>query len=115
MVDLTLDVQERPDGLHCRFLYNTDLFEAATIARMSGHFQALLEAIVANPRRRFFELLPLTPAERHRLLGGDEEELAGLVAAVKSLSDEEAERLLDASAKESGRNAAPQFPGVPRN
>ena len=32
------------------FEYSTDLFDAATIERMAGHFQALLEAVVAPIR-----------------------------------------------------------------
>src|SRR5262249_21026382 len=33
------------EGLRCGIEYNTDLFEPATIARMAGHFQALLGAV----------------------------------------------------------------------
>jgi len=47
--------------------YNTDLFDGATIARMAGHFQTLLEGIVANPHQRLSELPLLTAAERHQL------------------------------------------------
>jgi amino acid adenylation domain-containing protein len=48
--------------------YNTDLFKADTITRMLGHFQVLLESIVANPDRQFADLPILTAAERHQLL-----------------------------------------------
>ena len=48
--------------------YNTDLFDGSTIARMAGHFQNLLEGIVANPHQRLSQLPLLTPAERHQLL-----------------------------------------------
>ena len=50
------------------FEYNTDLFDATTIERMIGHFQTLLEGIVANPDARLSELPLLTNAERHQLL-----------------------------------------------
>ena len=43
--DLTLEFWETPEGLRGRFEYSTDLFEAATIARMAGHLQTLLEAL----------------------------------------------------------------------
>ena len=49
-------------------MYNTDLFEAATIARMLAHFQTLLEAVVADPEQRLSDLPLLTETERQQLL-----------------------------------------------
>src|SRR5262249_51214773 len=66
--DLTLDCWETLEGLRCRFEYNTDLFEAVTIARMGGHWQTLLEGIVAHPEQRLSTLPLLTTDEHHRLL-----------------------------------------------
>lgn len=66
--DLSLDLYEAPDGLQGWFEYNTDLFEAATIARLAGHFQALLEGIIANPEQHTANLPLLTEAECHQLL-----------------------------------------------
>jgi amino acid adenylation domain-containing protein len=66
--DVTLEFWETPEGLCGRFEYSTDLFEAATMARMSGHLQTLLEGIVADPEQRLSLLLLLTAEERHRLL-----------------------------------------------
>jgi hypothetical protein len=51
-----------------RVEYPAELFEAATIERMFGHFQRLLEGIVAQPDRSISDLPLLTPAEQHRLL-----------------------------------------------
>ena len=51
-----------------RVEYPAELFEAATIERMFGHFQWLLEGIVAQPDRSISDLPLLTPAEQHRLL-----------------------------------------------
>jgi amino acid adenylation domain-containing protein len=48
--------------------YNTDLFDASTINRMAGHFQMIVEAMVANPNQRIATLSILTEAERHQLL-----------------------------------------------
>ena len=56
----------RADG--AAFVYNTDLFEAATIARMLGNFQTLLEAVVADPEQRLSDLPLLTETERQQLL-----------------------------------------------
>ncbi len=66
--DLTLEVEERPDGLLGRFEYRTDLFDEATIARMAGHWHTLLAGIVADPTRHLAELPLLTEKERHQLL-----------------------------------------------
>jgi len=66
--DLSLSMKETPQGLIGNFEYNTDLFDAATITRMAGHFETLLTAIVANPQQRLSELPLLTETERHQLL-----------------------------------------------
>jgi amino acid adenylation domain-containing protein/non-ribosomal peptide synthase protein (TIGR01720 family) len=66
--DLTLSIEETEQELIGSWEYNTDLFDAATIKRMVGHFQTLLEAIVANPQQRVSELPLLTATERHTLL-----------------------------------------------
>jgi amino acid adenylation domain-containing protein len=52
-----------PEGLAGPLVYNTDLFERATIVRMLGHFQTLLEAIAANPDARLADLPLLTKEE----------------------------------------------------
>ncbi|GAB1541761.1 hypothetical protein NUACC21_44340 [Scytonema sp. NUACC21] len=67
-LDLTLSISETEQGLQGLWEYNTDLFDAPRIRRMSGHFQTLLEAVAANPDKPLNELPLLTPAERHQLL-----------------------------------------------
>ncbi len=66
--DLTVEMAELDEGLECAFEYSTDLFEAATIARMLGHFERLLEGIAADPGQRLSRLPLLDAGERHRLL-----------------------------------------------
>ena len=66
--DLILDICEKNAGLSCLFEYNTDLFEAATIERMAGHFETLLKGIIANPEQPICQLPLLTEAEQHQLL-----------------------------------------------
>ncbi len=67
-LDLTLSMEETEQGLQGAWEYNIDLFNAETIARMSGHFQTLLEQIVANPQQHIDELPLLTATERQQLL-----------------------------------------------
>ncbi|MCA1992517.1 MAG: condensation domain-containing protein, partial [Coleofasciculus sp. S288] len=55
-------------GISGFVVYSTDLFDAATITRMLGHFQILLEGIVANSEQRIADLPLLSEAERHQLL-----------------------------------------------
>jgi len=66
--DLSLILDDRPEGLLCRFEYSTDLFDAATITRMAGHWQQLLEGVVAAPEQHLAELPLLTEAERQQIL-----------------------------------------------
>jgi amino acid adenylation domain-containing protein len=48
--------------------YNSDLFDAAMIRRMLGHFQNLLEAAAAQPSLALSELPLLSPGEQRQLL-----------------------------------------------
>ncbi len=66
--DLILEVMEQTEGFCCYFKYNEALFEAATIARMAGHFQKLLESIGANQLQAISLLPMLTDGERQQLL-----------------------------------------------
>ena len=62
-LDLSLQLVEVDDEIICEWEYNTDLFDASTITRMSGHFKTLLTAIINNPEQRITELPLLTAAE----------------------------------------------------
>jgi amino acid adenylation domain-containing protein len=66
--DLTLLMTEEAGGLAGSVQYNTDLFDAATIERLLGHLQTLLEGIVADPKQPIAGLPLLTAAERRQLL-----------------------------------------------
>ncbi|MBD2468775.1 non-ribosomal peptide synthetase [Nostoc sp. FACHB-145] len=66
--DLTLSLTETKAGLKGDLEYNTDIFKADRITRMWGHFQVLLEGIVANPQQCLSELPLLTANEQHQLL-----------------------------------------------
>src|SRR5262249_45394260 len=68
--DLTLLMEETENGFIGSFEYNIDLFEAASITRMAGHFNSLLEGIAVNPDKRRSELRVMSGAERHQLWVG---------------------------------------------
>jgi amino acid adenylation domain-containing protein len=65
--DLEFHLWVVPEGLAGPLVYNTALFEKASIARMLTHFQTLLEEIVANPDAKLSELRMLTGAEEEQL------------------------------------------------
>jgi amino acid adenylation domain-containing protein/non-ribosomal peptide synthase protein (TIGR01720 family) len=66
--DLNLDFQERDGALSGLIIYNTDLFDPATIERMADHLLMLMEAVVAEPNRPLWSARLLTASERRRVL-----------------------------------------------
>ncbi len=66
--DLELYLSEAPDGLRGSFVYNTDLFERATVERLAGHLQVLVEALTTQPDAPVSALPLLTGAERQQVL-----------------------------------------------
>ena len=68
ILDLCVTVTEHEREVELRFCYNTDLFEHGTIARLLGHYQALLQAAIDNPKQTVSQLPLLTAAERRQIL-----------------------------------------------
>ena len=64
--DLTLYAGLQGGELKLALVYNVDLFDAASITRMLGHFRTLLEGAVANPERSISDYPLRTEAERTR-------------------------------------------------
>ncbi|MCG6137857.1 MAG: amino acid adenylation domain-containing protein [Nostoc sp. LLA-1] len=58
------------EGISGFVIYSTDLFDDATIIRMLGHFQTLMEGIVANPEQQIAHLPLLRESELYQLLVG---------------------------------------------
>ncbi len=67
--DLELYATPDEDGINGLFLYNTDLFDAATVDLFANRFSALLEQAVAAPEIPVSRLDILDPAERATVLG----------------------------------------------
>ncbi|UCH96115.1 MAG: amino acid adenylation domain-containing protein, partial [Candidatus Aminicenantes bacterium] len=67
-MDLSLTLWEEEGIMKGTFEYNTDLFEPATIRRMVGHFQALLDAITADADRDISLLPMMSEEEKHQLV-----------------------------------------------
>ena len=77
--DLTVELSPDGDGLKGAFLYNTDLFEPATIEALVTHFERFVAAVAA-PHVRIDDVPLLDRAEVHALAHGwvdSRPELAG--------------------------------------
>jgi amino acid adenylation domain-containing protein len=66
--DLTLFLTDMGEEVWAEMEYSTELFDSASIERMFGHYQTILEAVAADPDRRVSELPLLADAERRQLL-----------------------------------------------
>ncbi|MFE0589823.1 amino acid adenylation domain-containing protein [Micromonospora echinospora] len=74
--DLTLTVEDRPDGLTGRITYRTDLYDPARVAGFADRYLTLLAAALDRPDRPVDELPMLDAGERERLLrAGDDSDL----------------------------------------
>ena len=71
-------MKETERGLRATIEYNTDLFEAETIERMMGHFENMLEAVVADPEQRVSELEMLTASRAGAVVGRVERDVDGI-------------------------------------
>ncbi|WP_079184516.1 non-ribosomal peptide synthetase/MFS transporter [Streptomyces uncialis] len=67
-LDLGLYCTETEDGLDAFVTYRTDLWDAATVARLAGHWQRVLAGAAADPHTPVGALDLLTPGERDRVL-----------------------------------------------
>ena len=63
-LDITFDFNQDGDTLTLDCVYNTDLFDAATINRWFGHFETLLNAIAESPTEVLGKLPVLGEIER---------------------------------------------------
>ncbi|MDH3276217.1 MAG: amino acid adenylation domain-containing protein, partial [Gammaproteobacteria bacterium] len=66
--DLEVHIWQRTDNFNINIIYNTDLFDEATINRLFSHYQALLEAMVAAPDMRIADAPMLSARERQQIV-----------------------------------------------
>jgi amino acid adenylation domain-containing protein len=98
--DLTLFLDETPRGINGLVEYASDLFEAATIARLVGHFQNILQALASDSTQRIADVALLTQAEQRQLLHdwNTTEVAFPLDRCLHQLFEEQAARTPDATA-----------------
>ena len=107
MVDLTLALTESATGFHGAVEYNTDLFEAETIARLARHYVRVLEEAVAQPDEPMSTWAWLEAAEREAVLAaaGATVGVAAPTATVPELFDAQVARTPEAIAVSDERQA----------
>ncbi len=85
--ELTLVLTESASGFTGFVEYATDFYDEARIARLVGHLETLLAAVIAEPELRLSRLPLATPAERSRMLPAREEAPPDLLARLRARVD----------------------------
>ncbi|MCK9738897.1 amino acid adenylation domain-containing protein, partial [Pseudomonas syringae pv. syringae] len=98
--DLSLALVEADGGLIGSLEYASDLFERATIERMAGHLQVLLEGMVADDQQAVAELPLLSCEQRRQVLESFNDTAAAYPAdkLIHQLFEEQAAQQPDALA-----------------
>ncbi len=68
LLDLTLEFEERDGKLIGLVEYSTELFDATTITRLTGHLNTLLASAAADPEQAVSELSMLTEDEYRQIV-----------------------------------------------
>jgi len=66
--ELTLSMNETPDGLVGALQYNADLFKAATIERLMDNFRTLIAGMIANPDQRISQIALISEEEQQKIV-----------------------------------------------
>jgi amino acid adenylation domain-containing protein/non-ribosomal peptide synthase protein (TIGR01720 family)/FkbM family methyltransferase len=66
--DLNLTLSEAGDAIDGELSYRTDLFDAATVDTLIGHFVRLVETVAAHPERPLSRVQVLDEAERRQVV-----------------------------------------------
>ena len=89
--DLTLFTWENGEEIRGNLEFNSDLFERASIERLLGHFQVLLEAAVEAPETEVAKLPLLTVAEKEEFcrFGQAQLDSSGALSSLPILFEEQ--------------------------
>ncbi|MED7666918.1 amino acid adenylation domain-containing protein [Pseudomonas moraviensis subsp. stanleyae] len=66
--DLMLDTREEGEQLFAAFTYATDIFDAATIAALAGHWRNILQSVCRDPQQLIGDVAMLADSERQALI-----------------------------------------------
>lgn len=98
--DLSLAMLEEDGPLKGLLDYSVELYDAATIQRIAGHYRRILEGVVSDPQQRLSELTLLT-SEEEKLLLVEWNDTAGSYSyqrCIHELFEEQVERTPEAIA-----------------
>ncbi len=96
--EIALIVEDAGSAFAGCFQYNADLFDAATVNRLSDSYRRLLEAFVADPHCRIGKAPLLSCGERTRLLDDENSTAAALIPGEKWPDDACCHELIAAQA-----------------
>jgi amino acid adenylation domain-containing protein len=96
--DLTMLLLESTAGVRGEIEYDTDLFDAATVARMAGHFVTLLDNYLAEPDRASGEVTMVSDTELAALSALNDTTLAVPDQRIEQAFEDQARRTPDAIA-----------------
>ncbi|RON67348.1 non-ribosomal peptide synthetase [Pseudomonas fluorescens] len=94
--DLMLDTREEGEQLFAAFTYATDIFDAATIAAMAGHWRNILASVCRDPQQLIGEVALLADVEHAQLIQSTEAE--PLFASVQTRFEAQVARTPQAAA-----------------
>ena len=96
--DLKLSISGQGERLTSRLTCSADLFDAASVKRLLGHFHTLLESVCKTPDQSIAFLPLMRPDEERRLLELNNTRVGYLHRPVHELFEAQVERTPDASA-----------------
>ncbi|MCZ8518253.1 MULTISPECIES: non-ribosomal peptide synthase/polyketide synthase [Paenibacillus] len=68
--DLTFEAAEQEEGIACSIGYASDLYKPATVERMAGHFERLIDAVIEDPQASLASLQMVTAEETAQIVHG---------------------------------------------
>ncbi|WP_375765213.1 amino acid adenylation domain-containing protein [Archangium gephyra] len=105
LANLCISLGEGEQGFSGDMEYATELFDKATIDRVIGHFEAILESAVTDPGLRLSELSLETAAERSQREAFASPPPRGEAVSIAALLEAQASRTLEAPAVIAGERS----------
>jgi len=68
--DISFEIIESNGRFHCSLKYNTDLFDAPTMARFARHFENLTRSVLQDPKQNVSDIDMMDAAEKQQVLAG---------------------------------------------
>ena len=89
---LSVSIEQGADGLNATVQHDTTFFDQSTVARMWGHYETLLHAVVRDPRQRVSTMRLLTTGERRQLAVWNDTAAAYPETCIQRLFEQQVER-----------------------